>query len=93
MPRCIVRCSTAGSIREELRAVENRTVAIRKLLRRLKGRLPRGVTGDAEKLTRTIESLARFGQHCSAADAVEVGSMVDVLASLLGVELDGFLAL
>jgi hypothetical protein len=84
--------SSGRRLRGELLAIENRMVAVRKLLQQLKGRLPRGVTGDAEKLARIIESLARHGRRCSADDAVEVGSKIDALSSLLGNEVDGFFA-
>jgi hypothetical protein len=86
------RRSLAGT-REELRVAENRAVVIRKLLRRLKGRLPRGVTSDAEQLVRTIEALAHFGQTCSAAEAVEIEFQVGVLTSRLEIEVDDFFAL
>ena len=93
MSQGTVRCSCAGRTREELQAVENRTVVIRKLLRQLRARLPRGVTGDAERLARVIECLARRGQRCSAADAVEIASRLDAFASMLGREVDNFFAL
>lgn len=88
MPKNVVRCSVVGGTREELRMAEGRAVAIRKLLRQLKGRLRRGVMSDAERLARTIESLARYGQHCSAEDAVDIAFRIGALASLLEIEVD-----
>ena len=87
------RCSSAVRLRGELRAVENRTVVIRKLLRQLEGRMPRGVMGDALQLAQVIETLARFGQKCNAADAVDVASRLDAFASQLGNEIDGLFTL
>lgn len=86
------RRSATGGLREELRSVENQAVAIRKLLRQLRGRLRRGVTADAEKLAKLIESLARFGQRTTAVQAVDVASELDGLTVLLACEVDGFFA-
>lgn len=86
---------TATRPRDLLHNVERRAVAIRKLLKSLgqgQGRVVRGVMDDAVKLAETIEQLAHWGQSCSAADAVEVEFQVEVLSSLLEVEIDRVLA-
>jgi hypothetical protein len=81
--------SGARRIRERLREVQNRAVAIRKRLssaRPRKRSVGRGVTDDAVHLAETIERLAHLGQKCSAEEAVEIASRVEVLASMLRVE-------
>jgi hypothetical protein len=93
MPNDRVRLSECQNAREELRAVEDRAVAIRRLLKQFEQRvLDRGVMGDALQLADVIECLARFGQRSSAADAVESISQIAILESLLHAEIDGFLA-
>ena len=88
-----VRLSESQNAREELQAVENRSVAIRKLLKKFEKRiLVRGVMGDAVQLAETIEHLARHGQHCTAAEVVEIISQIAVLESLLQAEIDHLLA-
>ena len=79
---------------DQLRAVNNRTVAIRKLLRtaQQKDSKGRGVTDDALQLAETIEKLSVFGQHCSAEDVVDVASRVEILISILETEVDSILA-
>lgn len=79
---------------DELRAMQNRAVAIRKLLSssRRKGSKDRGVMDDAVQLAEIIEKLSTFGQHCSAEDVVEVASRVEILVSLLESEIDGIFA-
>ncbi len=80
---------------ELLRDAEKRAVSIRKLLKRLEqgqGRRVRGVMDDAAKLAATIERLARWAQSCSAEDAAEIEFRVEVLTSLLEVEIDRILA-
>jgi hypothetical protein len=90
MSHAKVRLSSVGRFREQLRAAECHAVVVRKLLSRLRGGLPRGVTVDAEKLARTIESLARFGQRSTAVTVVDVASRLECLTFLLGCEVDGF---
>ena len=80
--------------RELLRAAEKHAVAIRKLLKQVeqgKDRRVRGVMDDAVKLARTIERLARCAQSSSAEDAVEIEFRIEVLTSLLEVEIDQIL--
>ena len=76
--------------RDELRAVQNRAVGIRKLLSvvRQKGSKGRGVMDDALQLAETIEKLSVFGQHCSAEDVVDVASRIEILISILEIEVD-----
>ena len=86
---------SATRSRNWLRDVEKRAVAIRKLLKQFgqgQDRVVRGVMGDAVKLAETIESLARLGQSCTAADAVDVEFRIEVLTSFLEVEIDHILA-
>lgn len=81
--------------RDVLRQAEKHAVVIRKLLKEFEqgqGRIARGGMDDAVKLAETIESLARLGQSCSVADAVEVEFQVESLTSLLEVEIDHILA-
>lgn len=80
-------------IRDELRAVSDRAVAIRKQLSctRRKNSPDGGNMGDALQLAETIEILGDFGQTCSAEDAVDIASRVEVLISMLEVEVDSFL--
>ncbi|QDU59004.1 hypothetical protein [Aeoliella mucimassa] len=81
--------------RDLLREVERRAVAIRKLLNTLgqgQGREMRGVVDDAVKLAESIEHIAHWGQSCPAADVVEVEFRVEVLISLLEVEVDHIFA-
>ncbi len=81
--------------RDLLRDAEKRAVAIRKLLKvfgQRNGRRVRGVMDDAAKLTATIERFARWGQSCSAEDAAEIEFRIEVLTSLLEVEIDRILA-
>ena len=88
------RRASATRPRDVLRDVERRAVAIRKLLKKLEqgqGRGVRGVMDDAVKLAETIEQLAHWGQSCPAADAVEVEFRVEVVSSLLEVEIDHIL--
>jgi hypothetical protein len=47
---------------------------------------------DAVKLALSIEQIARWGQTCSAEEAVEVGFVVEVLVSRLEVEIDQIIA-
>jgi hypothetical protein len=93
--KATLRGSESRRCRELLRDAERRAVAIRKLLKLIgqrNGRRVRGVMDDAAKLAATIERLARWGQSCSAADAVEIESRIEVLISLLEVEIDRVLA-
>jgi hypothetical protein len=81
--------------RELLRDVEERAVAVRKLFKKFEqgqGRTVRGIMDDAVKLCLTIERLARWGQKCSAAEAVEVGFLVEIFVSQLEVEIDQIIA-
>ena len=81
--------------REVLRNAEERAVAVRKLLKQLEqgqGRAVRGIMDDAVKLALSIEQIARWGQTCSAEEAVEVGFVVEVLVSRLEVEIDQIIA-
>ena len=85
---------SAARPRDVLRNAERRAVAIRKLLKKHEqgqGRDVRGVMDDAAKLAETIEHIALWGQSCPAADAVEVEFQVEVLTSLLEVEVDHIL--
>lgn len=82
---------SAARPRDSLRDAQQRAVAIRKLLKHLEqgqGREMRGVMDDAVKLAETIERVAQWGQSCPAVDAVEIEFQVEVLASLLEVEID-----
>lgn len=88
------RCLCAQAVREELRTVENRAVAIRKQLKKLpKTRLSGGKVSDAVQLAQVIEQLARLGQVSSAENAVDISSRIEALASILQRELDGIIAL
>lgn len=76
--------------REKFRAIENRVVAIRKTLSAFhqKGPVGRGVINDAVQLAETIERLCSLGQRAAAEDAFEIAERVEILISLLEVELD-----
>jgi hypothetical protein len=91
MPHLDDRHSSEGRLSEQLRAAECHAVEVRKLLRRLKGHLPRRVTVDAEKLANTIEKLSRLGRRCTAEIVVDVVSRIEYLTYLLGCEVDTFL--
>jgi hypothetical protein len=85
----------ARDVRERLREAECHAVDVRKMLKsfqRLKGIVGRGEMDDAVQLAQAIEQLAHFGQHCSAADVVDVASQVEVLTSILRGEVDGLSA-
>jgi hypothetical protein len=77
--------------REWLRTEETRAAAIRKQLKYIEqqyGRRFRGIMDDAVKLAETIERLARFGQSRSAEEAVEIAFHIELLSSLLEIEID-----
>lgn len=77
--------------REWLRTEETRAAAIRKQLKQIErryGRRFRGIMDDAVKLADTIEHLARFGQSRPAEEAVEIAFHIELLSSLLEVEID-----
>ncbi len=93
-PRLSSRCLGTLTTREELRAIEDRVVLLRKrLTQSFKVGKGGGKVSDAVQLTEAIELLARRGRVCSAADSVEISSRIDVLASMLQNELDGLIAL
>lgn len=82
------------TLRGELRAAENRAVAIRKLLARFRHQQKgtgRGEMNDVERLVDLIEQLARLGQGCSAEDAVEIATRIEALSSIVATEIDSFL--
>lgn len=87
MSKTLDQHSGYPSLRDELRAIENRMVGIRKLLRQQEG-MGRGKMDDAVQLIETIERLARFGQSCKAEDAFVIASHIEDLSSLLRSEID-----
>ena len=91
MKNSLAQCSGYPSLREELRAIENRMVGIRKLLRQQEG-MGRGKMDDAVQLAKTIERLAHFGQSCKAEDAFVIASHIEDLSSLLRSEIDAVFA-
>ena len=88
-----VRLDTLAT-REELLAIENRVVRIRKQLTQLsKVGKGGGKVSDAVQLAEAIELLARRGRVSTAAEAVEISSRIEVLALMLQNEIDGLIAL
>jgi hypothetical protein len=80
--------------REELHAIENRMVRIRKQLTQLfKVGKRGGKVSDAVQLAEAIELLARRGRVCTAAEAVEIDSHIEALSWLLQNEIDGLIVL
>lgn len=82
---------SAARPRDALRDAQRRAVAIRKLLKQLEQgqrRELRGVMDDAVKLAEAIEQIARWGQLCPVADAVDIEFQVEVFTSFLEVEID-----
>ena len=79
--------------RDELRAVTDRAVAIRKQLSKARKQSLNDAGGmdDALRLAETIEYLGAFGQKCDAEVALEIASRVETLVSLLEVEIDSVL--
>ena len=87
--------SEARRSSELFRAVEQRVVAVRKLLKALgqgQDRPFRGVMDDAVKLAQTIERLARFGRSRPAEEAVEIKYRIELLVAQLVVEVDQLIA-
>ena len=80
--------------REWLRNEETRAAAIRKRLKSFEqryGRRIRGIMDDAVKLADTIDALHISGSSRSAEEAVEIAFHIELLSSLLEVEIDQIL--
>ena len=77
---------------EELHAIENRMVAIRKLLKSIQQNSSKGgeAMNDALDLADTIEKLASYGQNSSSAVALEIVSRIESLIPILETEIDSF---
>jgi len=88
-----IRCIVPRRVREQLRAVENHAVEVRKRLKSIQPRIAKGGgdMDDAVHLAETIERLANYGQTCVAEEAVDVVSQIEALSSMLRAEVDGFL--
>ena len=80
----------ASRVRDELLAIVDRVVGIRKELSDAQGQglIGRSVIGDALQLAGTIEKLGEFGQRCNAEDAFWVAEKVRLLLSLFEAELE-----
>ncbi|HAH46636.1 hypothetical protein [Gimesia sp.] len=78
---------------EELHAIENRMVAIRKLLKSIQHQSSTGgeAMDDALKIAQTIEDLASYGRNSSAVNALEIVSILEISLSILDAEIDSFL--
>ncbi len=87
------RCFVPRRIRDQLRAAESHAVGVRKALKKLQPTVAKGGgdMDDALQLAGTIERLAHYGQTCSAEEAVSIVSQVEVFASMLRAEVDGFI--
>lgn len=81
-------------IREQLRTISDRAVEIRKLLSKSQQRNSTDgeYMDDAMQLAETIEKLGDLSQRCSAEDAFEILSRIEVLISVLEGEIDRFFA-
>ena len=79
--------------RDELQAVEDRVVGIRKQLNCIQrqGSKDGRDTDDALRLAEAIEKLAVLGQKCNAEAALDVALRVEILISLLETEIDSVL--
>lgn len=79
-----------------LKRAENLAVGIRKHLKSFGTKRGFSSTGaakdDAEALANHIEKLSVYGQKCSAAEAIEIADMVEVLCLVLSDEIDSLLA-
>jgi hypothetical protein len=83
---------TGPKPRDQCREAECLAVAIRKALlaqQRLPGEEGHGGSRDsALQLAEMVEHLARLGQDAGASEAVEIAAHIEVLTSMLSVEVD-----
>ena len=78
----------AKQVSDELRAIIDRAVGIRKELSDAQGRglLGKSVIGDALQLAETIEKLGEYSQRCIAEDVFWIAERIQLLLSLLEAE-------
>ncbi len=80
----------AKQVSDELRAIIDRVVGIRKKLSDAQGRglLGKSVIGDALQLAETIEKIGEHSKRCNAEDLFWIAERIQLLLSLLETEME-----
>ncbi len=84
----------AKRVRDELRAIVDRVVGIRKELSDAQGQglIGRSEIGDAMQLAESIEKFGEYSQRCKAEDAFWIAEKIQLWLSLFEAELENIFA-